>query len=118
PQCEDWSDPSSLEMSFLRDEVDPLGSRSMSGSDRLSGCRSDVLIHTEEIGCVVLLFHCGEARVVFAVGRLEPGITLIVHHKIRIRATKIEGMHGLPIPLGPLGDGPRFLRPWINARKY
>src|SRR5260370_9474613 len=75
-----------------------------------SGGRPDVLVHPEKVGRVVFLLQRTQALVVVAIGRLEPCVALIVHHEIRVGTAEIEGMHRLPICLGPARYRSRFLR--------
>src|SRR5688500_7842867 len=69
---------------------------------RASGGRSDVLVYPKEIGRGVFLLHGSEADVVVAIRRPESGVTLVVHHEIRIGAAHVEWMHRFPVRLGPL----------------
>src|SRR6187402_383598 len=77
---------------------------------RASLCRSDVLVHPEEIGRIVRLLRGSEAGVVVAIRRSKPGVALIIHHEIRVRPAQIEGMHRLPVGLGPLRHVALLLR--------
>jgi hypothetical protein len=70
-----------------------------------SGGRLDVLVDPEQIGRIIFALHGRQPGIVCPVGRLEPGVALIVHHEIRIGAAEVERMHRLPIGLGPSRDG-------------
>ena len=62
--------------------------------ERSSCRRTDILVDAEEVGWIVFPLRCGKPPVVLAIGRFEPGITLVVHREIRISAAEIEWMNG------------------------
>ena len=81
----------------------------MSTMAAASGGGPDVLVDLEKVRWIIFALQRREPRIVGTVGRLEPGVALVVHHEVRVRAAEIERVHRVPIGLGPARDRPRLL---------
>jgi hypothetical protein len=79
--------------------------------------RLDVLIHTEEIGWIVLALDGRQALIVVPVAGFDALLALF-HHEIYVRAARRMGMQIVPVLSGPVHDAVLIGRVGIDSHNH